>query len=453
MTAARDVFSYHTPGELQKMSLKELEALWDLVPTERQRQYRAIYDRYVRSEGAAASDIEELAALEQLIDQFYGLETMVPVLPEGDHWVRVPKQIRQAAETNVGLSSPEEPAASKVTPAMLPILGVLGVALVFVLFLLVRGLSQRTVPSDAAQAMTPTRTATPGRSPTPTPIALEAQDSIIRGGDASSSPIYPVNLRIAQAGDTQPRFFVVQRRLIQTTEWNYDVNPDIASYIAGLSIRPVIGIPWSEANALLFEYMLPGTTFDLQMNTGSTLQFEFSSKQAINRSDTSWFRQVGPGLALVLIGERDTVTGDLTSNRTIVTAAYVVGQELSSGGGIAGIELPKVDVPTPTPTATPFQRMGVDLISAEYALGWVKIRLRIYNGRLTPVTLDATSVQIAYGYTENPVGPTQSADLTTFNLAAGQAVDLATTFAWQGEPYGALSVFDYRFAITLKEKP
>lgn len=451
MTNATDIFTYHAPNQLQAMSLAELEALWDLVPTERQRQYRAIYDRYVRSEGAAASDAEELAALEQLIDQFYILETMVPMLPAGDHWVRVPKQIREAAEANVDLAPAEENTSNNVTPAMLVVIGVLGVALIIVIFFFIRGLSQRN-SSESAASLTPTRSPTPGRSPTPTPIALESQDSIIRGGDASSSTIFPVNLRIAQAGEVQPRFFVVQRRLIQTTEWSYDPNPDIASYVAGLSIRPVIGIPWSEANALLFEYMLPGTIFDLQMNTGSTLRFQFSSKQSVNRSDTSWFRQLGPGLALVLIGERDANTGELTSNRVVVTAGYDVEQELSTEGDIAGIDLPKIGEPTPTPTSTPFQRIDVNLISAEFVPQWVKVKLRIYNGRLTPIVVDANTIQIAYGYAENPVGPTEPAILAAFELASGQAVDLTITFAWQGEPFCTLSVFDYRFAITLVGK-
>lgn len=453
MTTSDSVFTYHAPIQLQLMTLAELETLWDLVPPERKRQYHGIYDQYVRSEGAAASDADELAAIEQLISHYYEQKFMVPLLPRGDHWVSVPSQIREVAEKNLDLAPTETQQTGKVTPAMLPVLILMGVGLLIALFLVVHGLSQRNAAAAGARTGTAVVVATPGRSPTPTPIALEEQDSIIRGGDSGSGgQIYPVNLRVAQAGDSQPRFFVVQRRQIQTTEWNYDPNPDIASYIAGLSVRPVIGIPWSETNALLFEYMLPGTIFDLQMNTGSTLRFEFSSKQSVNRSDTSWFRQAGPGLVLVLIGERNANTSEPTSNRIIVTAAYTVAQELATGGGIAGINLPVVDVPTTTVTATPFQRIDVQLITAEYAPGWVKVRWRIFNGRTVPVTLENGSIQIAFGYTENPAGPTQAAEHMPFELAPGQAVDLATTFSWQGEPYCTLTVFDYRFVITLQGK-
>ena len=43
---------YHNVEELQALSLAELQALWELVPTERQRAYRVAYDREVRNAGA-----------------------------------------------------------------------------------------------------------------------------------------------------------------------------------------------------------------------------------------------------------------------------------------------------------------------------------------------------------------------------------------------------------------
>jgi hypothetical protein len=44
---------YHTVAELQALSLAELRAMWELVPTDRQRAYRAAYEREVRTAGAA----------------------------------------------------------------------------------------------------------------------------------------------------------------------------------------------------------------------------------------------------------------------------------------------------------------------------------------------------------------------------------------------------------------
>src|SRR5260221_13202061 len=105
-TAKPDIFMYHTVDELQKMSLAEVEALWELVPTERQRQYRGIYERFIHNEGVSGSDLMELQAVIQILDKYYVQEHMVPVLPHGEIWVRVPKQVREASATNADVVRP-----------------------------------------------------------------------------------------------------------------------------------------------------------------------------------------------------------------------------------------------------------------------------------------------------------------------------------------------------------
>jgi hypothetical protein len=47
-----EMLKYHTLQELRALSLDELRALWELVPTDRQRTYRAAYDREVKTAGA-----------------------------------------------------------------------------------------------------------------------------------------------------------------------------------------------------------------------------------------------------------------------------------------------------------------------------------------------------------------------------------------------------------------
>src|SRR5258706_13764033 len=106
-TAKPDIFMYHTVDELQKLSLAEVEALWELVPSERQRQYRGIYERFIRNEGVAGSDLMELQAVTQILDKYYVQEYMVPVLPHGEIWVRVPKQVREASSANADTIRPD----------------------------------------------------------------------------------------------------------------------------------------------------------------------------------------------------------------------------------------------------------------------------------------------------------------------------------------------------------
>ena len=54
-----DTLRYYTLDELRALSFEELRALWDLVPTERQRLYRSAYEREVKANGAEGSDARE----------------------------------------------------------------------------------------------------------------------------------------------------------------------------------------------------------------------------------------------------------------------------------------------------------------------------------------------------------------------------------------------------------
>jgi len=51
-----DGIPYHTLEALEALSLDELQALWELVPTDRQRAYKSAYDREVRAAGALGSE-------------------------------------------------------------------------------------------------------------------------------------------------------------------------------------------------------------------------------------------------------------------------------------------------------------------------------------------------------------------------------------------------------------
>ena len=50
-----DLLRYHTVEAFRALSLDELRALWELVPTDRQRSYRAAYDREVNTAGAGGN--------------------------------------------------------------------------------------------------------------------------------------------------------------------------------------------------------------------------------------------------------------------------------------------------------------------------------------------------------------------------------------------------------------
>jgi len=447
--------TYHSIEELRAMSVEDLRALWELVPTDRQHRYQAVYQREVRTNGASGSDALEQQVVTALI-QRYDEGALVPI---GARWARTPARIQEAVKAGESLTPPEAeftPPATNKTQVFL-ILGGAALFLVFFVFLL---LSRRSgddpQPVTDAGTISPYATPTLRYTPSPTPIALEEQDVIIRDGVRDRAPAYPVNLQVLPAGQTQPRVFVVQRRRVELSEWEYDANPDTASFIHALSVRPVIGVPWSEENEALFESLGPGATFSIRLNTGAVQQFDFASKTEVSRSDTSAFRQIEPGLVLVLIGERDA-RGAPTATRLLVLATYPPEQELARDDVLAAVvDLPEPAVtPTPrVPTATPIPArdlLHVDVISVVTVEGKITVQLRAYNGQPEPVEILPEDIAIAFGYAPQPPGPWTTAEgLEPFTLLPGQAVDLTLHWAWGGERYANLRIGEYQYAVQIE---
>jgi len=329
-----EILGYHSIEALRGLSLNELHALWELVPTDRQRAYKAAYEREVRTAGAVGSDELERQVAAELLKR-YDEAALVPI---GSRWARTPGRVQEAAQQNVVLDAPEDEVRStsgKPSPKVMIAVGL--AAVLFFGFMFTRLLDGGSAGEvEATPEISPTPT--PLVSPTPTPLALEAQDDVIQGGDSGREVAYPVNLQVILPDGAAPRVWVVQRRRVQASEWRFDLNPDTASFVNGMSVRPVIGIPWSEENKSFFDDIDAGTSFLLTMNTGAVLRFEFDNRREVRRSETSIFRQVSPGLVLLLIGETDE-DGLPTATRTLVTATYPPEQELSRDGQIIGMNI------------------------------------------------------------------------------------------------------------------
>jgi hypothetical protein len=307
------------------------------------------------------------------------------------------------------------------------------------------------------------------------------------------------------------------------------------------------------------------------MNTGAILRYEFAARTEVLRSDSRIFRQVGPGLVLLLIGETDA-DGMPTATRVLITATYPPEQELSRGGelvglsetvqagamgdtlqlgdgaaltlrdvrivaaspdGLAGqqvlvfdldvsagvddldtslwraevydtggqvylpstlardtedygaipIAIPALSripasvgyvVPADLPggrlviadgdgqavsfrftlaapeTDVEFGGIDVRLVSVTTSEGQITTRLRIYNGQSEAVTFTQDDIWLALGYAADPPGPRNPAEgLQPLTLLPGQAADLTLVWYRSDEPYAALQVGGYRFAIQL----
>ena len=323
-----DNLTFHTVDELRGLPTEALTALWELVPTDRQKSYKAAYDGEVRAAGAAGSDILERQLAGELLRRY--LETAL--VPVGSRWARTPTRVQTAAKQDDGLEI--SAADTKQHPPSFKLMAIGGVvALIFVGLIAIRLLGSRS-PYVEAHTATPSLTPTLRISPTPTPLALEEQDAIVQSGDADRAAAYPVSLQISTAANDAPRVWVVQRRTIRAAEWKFDDNPDTASFLSGMSVRPVIGIPYAPENAILFHHLQTGSIFTVTLNTGAVLTYEFATKRSVRRSETDIFRQIGPGLVLLLIGETDR-DGLPTGTRTLVTGSYSPDQELSRTGELA----------------------------------------------------------------------------------------------------------------------
>ncbi|MBI1281113.1 MAG: hypothetical protein GC179_23505 [Anaerolineaceae bacterium] len=442
-----DHLTFHTVDELRGLPTEALTALWELVPTDRQKSYKAAYDGEVRAAGAAGSDILERQLSGELLRRY--LETAL--VPVGSRWARTPTRVQTAAKQDNGLES--SGADAKQHPPSFKLVAIGGVvALIFVGLIAIRLLGSRS-PAVVAHSATPPLTPTLRISPTSTPLALEEQDAIVQSGDADRAASYPVSLQISTGDKEAPRVWVVQRRTIRAAEWKFDDNPDTASFLSGMSVRPVIGIPYAPENAILFRQLQTGSTFMVTLNTGAVLTYEFATKRSVRRSETDIFRQIGPGLVLLLIGETDH-DGLPTGTRILVTGSYSPDQELSRSGELIGAGLLPPTEPTivPTATALPQRFAGVDIqiIAVTQSEGQITTRLRMYNGGTKSLHILQDDIWLALGYVPKPPGPRVPAQgILVFDLLPEQAVDLTLVWSWAGEPYASLGVGEYRFAIQI----
>jgi hypothetical protein len=359
------------------------------------------------------------------------------------------------------LISPEEEFAGKGAAMPNPMLLVAAVAILFgcfLVFMLVSSGGGDNAQPEAEADINATPTSR--HTATPTPIALEQQDTIIKDGDRDTSRTlaYPVGLQIYAPGEQQPRVFVVQRRVVEFSEWAYDPNPDTASYLLGMSVRRVVGIPWSAENERLFEQLNEGAIFHLILNTGAVIEYRFERKTEVRRSDTAAFRQISPGLVLVLIGELDD-DGAPTASRLLVVGRYEAEQELAREGFLSTDVEHSAPAATPTPiipTATPLPArdlLYVELVSAATSPdGYLVTELRLYNGQFEPVTIFPNDIQITFGNRPNPPGPWETAEgFDEMTILPGQALDLSITWNWEEQgAFVTLDLVNYRFSLTIR---
>lgn len=338
---------YYKIDELLAMNSAELEELWQNVPTDRQSFYEKAYDEAMSSLGQG--DIPDEAAMsltEQMIN--YYSSGQVPIVT-GNRWVQVPGWIRDAVETgkdfdqaNVEADGEKRGGGDDDDGLPLPVRIGLGVgilaAICFILWLVFgnRGPSDPVVtaegteirPRDATETALVEEQLTADAALTPTvtetPIVFDDLDAVIGQGDFEN--YFPILLEV-QPQDVSSRVYVVQQKPIDVAAWDYDErNPDIATWISGLLVKPVLGIPFTPDNKSLLDDVQAGDELLLHMSTGNILKFVVEEKDRVVRQDTTLFQQNEPGIVLVMLGE----TG--ANDRLVIIGSYPPEQELQQEG-------------------------------------------------------------------------------------------------------------------------
>ncbi|MEM9955085.1 MAG: hypothetical protein AAF846_25985 [Chloroflexota bacterium] len=331
-----EIFDHHEVAQLEAMSLADIEQIWDLVSTEDRDYLTRRYRKSIRTHGIS-SDEQEISMAYQYL-QRYAYEGLVPA---GDQWVRISASRRQQLKTRQTDTAEIDDDEGVGIPWMTVAVAGFGIfLLIFVLSRVLGGDDEEVTIADTVLTSTPTVTFTPSPTatitsmPTATPIALVESDSFIQAGDGRNHAWFPVQLQVLGADETQPRVFIVQEREIALTEWTFDPNLDVASWISGIHVHSVFGISHSESNAEWMTSLSNGAQFVIRMNTGSELVYTYAETQALGRENTTLLRQDQPGIVLVLIGETGS-DGLPTSRRTFVTGTYNPGIEVDLSSAAA----------------------------------------------------------------------------------------------------------------------
>ncbi|MEO1669146.1 MAG: hypothetical protein AAFU54_31285, partial [Chloroflexota bacterium] len=75
----------------------------------------------------------------------------------------------------------------------------------------------------------------------------------------------------------------------------------------------------------------------------------------------------------------------------------------------------------------------------------------LYNGGTHPHTVTPDDICLALGHAPKPPGPRVPAEgMAPFTVLPGQAADVTLVWYWADEPYAALQVGGYRFAVQLE---
>jgi len=154
-----------------------------------------------------------------------------------------------------------------------------------------------------------------------------------QGGSApvmvvGSTGSVPLTLTAPSAIEITSRKFQVLPVQVAKGTWPYrpgTLGDDKAVWVFGTLINYVIGLEANPGNTTLLQDLTETDVIKLTTYSGRDVSFRFSGRQWVTVDKTDVFRQMRPGLTLVLLGEQG-------NDRLVVSASYLVEGEATPVG-------------------------------------------------------------------------------------------------------------------------
>lgn len=165
--------------------------------------------------------------------------------------------------------------------------------------------SRTLVPTHtptATPTATPTNTPTPTPTPTPTRTPLPPEEIEVKAEPVKleAGAVVPVSLEVAG------RYLPVVPTGLRDGNWAYLTESDRLSWLAGSMVNVVLGLPYTAANLdLLTSSLTISDTLTLRNSAAGTNRYQVVDRQPVGVYEIEVFSQRQAGLTLLLLGGND----------------------------------------------------------------------------------------------------------------------------------------------------
>jgi hypothetical protein len=298
-----------------------------------QRQlFESTYRRLVREHGVT-SDAEELALVEELLD-----DARNGAVPDDDgriaHVSTSVSPDLDAELAELGGKKGFDVSNLSVRKLIAPAAFLLVALVLVVVALLQGGGNGEATPTPEGGVITTTATvsttatlavteAPNDATPTPQVATPTSSSATPMTPLPSPTPIPTVALPEVEGAPTQVILdgatFPVVLTGVAGGEWRVDARPDVASWLAGTKVNKVFAL-YGEGNRGRLVALAPGDQITVRDDREHVTTYEVSRSEPVPRTETEILGQTSPGLVIVLAGADGSDASDTSEERWAVVA-------------------------------------------------------------------------------------------------------------------------------------